>query len=86
MVYYTGGTEYNDHHDAFNADTDEGKKHLKRGQRIYTALGYLNDVEEGGSTEFPDLNISVAPKRLFTRLEKRTAWNNKSSPRLIACW
>ena len=47
VVYYTGGTEYNDHHDAFNADTDEGKKHLKRGgQRIYTALGYLNDVEE----------------------------------------
>ena len=64
VVYYTGGTEYNDHHDAFNADTDEGKKHLKRGgQRIYTALGYLNDVEEGGSTEFPDLNISVAPKK-----------------------
>ena len=26
IVYYTGGTQYNDHHDAFNADTDEGKK------------------------------------------------------------
>lgn len=64
VVYYTGGTQYNDHHDAFNHETDEGKKHLQRGgQRIYTALGYLNDVEEGGSTEFRDLNISVKPKK-----------------------
>ena len=64
IVYYTGGTQYNDHHDAFNDETDEGRKHLKRGgQRIYTAIAYLNDVEEGGATEFRDLNISVAPKK-----------------------
>ena len=63
IVYYTGGTQYNDHHDAFNDETDEGRKHLKRGgQRIYTAIAYLNDVEEGGATEFIDLNISVKPK------------------------
>jgi hypothetical protein len=30
---------------------------------IYKALGYLNDVEEGGATEFRDLNISVKPKK-----------------------
>ena len=64
VVYYTGGTQYNDHHDAFNGETEEGRKHLKRGgQRIYTAIAYLNDVEEGGDTEFRDLNISVAPKK-----------------------
>ena len=64
IVYYTGGTQYNDHHDAFNGETEEGKKHLKRGgQRIYTAIAYLNDVEEGGDTEFRDLNISVKPKK-----------------------
>ena len=64
VVYYTGGTEYNDHHDAFDNETEEGRKHLKRGgQRIYTALGYLNDVEEGGATEFRDLNISIPPKK-----------------------
>ena len=64
IVYYTGGTQYNDHHDAFNDETEEGRKHLKRGgQRIYTAIAYLNDVEEGGATEFRDLNISVAPKK-----------------------
>ena len=27
IVYYTGGTQYNDHHDAFNHETDEGRKH-----------------------------------------------------------
>ena len=64
VVYYTGGTQYNDHHDAFDHETEEGRKHLERGgQRIYTALGYLNDVEEGGATEFKDLNISVKPKK-----------------------
>lgn len=64
IVYYTGGTQYNDHHDAFNDTTDEGKKHLKRGgQRIYTAIAYLNDVAEGGDTEFRDLNISIKPKK-----------------------
>ena len=31
IVYYTGGTQYNDHHDAFNDETEEGRKHLKRG-------------------------------------------------------
>ena len=41
VVYYTGGTQYNDHHDAFDHETEEGRKHLERGgQRIYTALGY----------------------------------------------
>ena len=46
VVYYTGGTQYNDHHDAFDHETEEGKKHLERGgQRIYTALGYLYEVE-----------------------------------------
>ena len=28
IVYYTGGTQYNDHHDAFNADTDLSLIHI----------------------------------------------------------
>lgn len=64
IVHYSGGSEYNDHHDAFNGETEEGRKHLKRGgQRIYTAIAYLNEVEEGGATEFRDLNISVPPTK-----------------------
>lgn len=33
------------------------------GQRIATFLMYLNDVPEGGSTIFPELNLKVAPKK-----------------------
>lgn len=31
------------------------------GQRLLTALVYLNDVEEGGGTNFPKKNIVVKP-------------------------
>lgn len=39
--------------------------HLDRpeGVRILTLFLYLNDVENGGGTEFPLLNITVTPKR-----------------------
>jgi prolyl 4-hydroxylase len=33
------------------------------GVRILTFYMYLNDVEEGGGTEFPYLNLTVTPKR-----------------------
>ncbi len=32
------------------------------GVRILTVFLYLNDVEEGGGTNFPRLNLTVAPK------------------------
>jgi hypothetical protein len=43
------------HHD-FSID-QKNKKH-----RIITYLWYLNDVEEGGETNFPDLNLNVKPE------------------------
>jgi hypothetical protein len=43
------------HHDFSVNDTN--KKH-----RIITYLWYLNDVEEGGETDFPDINIKVKPE------------------------
>jgi prolyl 4-hydroxylase len=33
------------------------------GVRIFTLYFYLNDVEEGGGTNFPSLNLTVTPKR-----------------------
>jgi len=33
------------------------------GPRIFTLFVYLNDVAEGGETDFPKLNIAVQPKR-----------------------
>ena len=32
------------------------------GPRVLTAFLYLNDVEQGGGTNFPDLDITVMPK------------------------
>ena len=31
--------------------------------RIFACIMYLNDVEEGGETEFPDWNIAVRPEK-----------------------
>ena len=33
------------------------------GVRILTAFIYLNDVEAGGGTNFPELGVTVMPKR-----------------------
>jgi 2OG-Fe(II) oxygenase superfamily len=35
---------------------------LQIGDRILTVFLYLNDVEEGGATTFPELNVTVLPK------------------------
>jgi len=32
-------------------------------KRLFAVLMYLNDVDEGGETEFPEWNISVSPKK-----------------------
>jgi prolyl 4-hydroxylase len=37
-------------------------KKMPCGPRILTAFIYMNDVEEGGATYFPQLNITVRPK------------------------
>jgi prolyl 4-hydroxylase len=41
------------------------------GQRIWSIMVYLNEVEEGGGTAFPELEIEVIPER-----GKLLAWNN----------
>ena len=41
------------------------------GQRTWTAMVYLNDVEEGGATWFPRAGIRVSPRRGLL-----LAWNN----------
>ena len=51
VVYYSDGRQYKEHYDCFETDTRAGKMEIERaGQRMFTALGYLNNVEEGGAT------------------------------------
>ena len=64
VVHYESGTEYKPHFDSFDQSTELGKKYWEPGgQRMITALIYLNDVEDGGATYFPELNISINPKK-----------------------
>ena len=51
VVYYQSTQEYQAHLDTFDPSIKEYSYYLKNGgQRIITALLYLNDVEEGGET------------------------------------
>lgn len=58
MLKYTPGQYYRTHH-----DFDPRTVTLPSGPRILTVFLYLSDVEEGGGTNFPDLNITVMPRK-----------------------
>lgn len=63
ILNYVGGGEYKPHFDYF-ADTEGGRANMVQGgQRIITIVMYLNDVEAGGATIFPEINLSVFPKK-----------------------
>jgi prolyl 4-hydroxylase len=69
---YAVGQQFRAHHDFFH----EGESYWAKmmacgGQRTWTAMIYLNDVEEGGATWFPQAGIRVAPRRGLL-----LAWNN----------
>ena len=63
LHYHTGG-EYTPHFDYF-PPTDPGSHvHLANGgQRMATLIIYLNDVEDGGATVFPELKLTIGPKK-----------------------
>ena len=64
LVHYGPGTEYKPHFDAFDKTTEEGRNNwFPGGQRMVTALAYLNDVDEGGATDFPDIGVSINPNK-----------------------
>jgi len=58
ILQYTPGQEYKAHHDFFSSTSQAAKNN-----RISTLIMYLNDVEQGGETFFPKLNLSVTPKK-----------------------
>lgn len=58
VLHYGPGQEYKAHHDFFAPNTPAA-----RNNRISTLIIYLNDVEQGGETVFPLLQIEVKPKR-----------------------
>ena len=64
LVYYKKGAKYMPHFDSFDYETEDGKKYWEPGgQRMITVIAYLNDVEEGGETGFPKLDINIPAKK-----------------------
>jgi len=60
IIHYGPEQEYRPHFDAFNLSLARGQKAAQwGGQRLVTALVYLNKVEGGGATQFPKLGITV---------------------------
>jgi len=60
---YLPGQQFKAHHDWFHTTEAYWPQERKRGgQRCFTAMAYLNAVEEGGGTHFVNLGINVEPK------------------------
>jgi prolyl 4-hydroxylase len=61
VIYYGEGGEYRRHYDSWTHDGSEKTLRCMKygGARIKTALVYLNDVEEGGSTCLNKINVDV---------------------------
>ncbi|KAH8417495.1 hypothetical protein KR222_001153 [Zaprionus bogoriensis] len=60
MNYGLGG-HYDKHYDYFNSSATDLTK--VSGDRIATVLFYLNDVEQGGATVFPNIKKAVFPQK-----------------------
>ncbi|RED55696.1 2OG-Fe(II) oxygenase [Cohnella lupini] len=56
ILHYKPGERYQPHFDYFTSGNVANN-------RISTLVMYLNDVDEGGETEFPALRFSVTPKK-----------------------
>lgn len=69
---YQPGQYYKEHWDFFSPTTKEYRVYCEwMGQRTWTAMVYLNDVEEGGETYFKHLKLKIKPKQ-----GTLIAWNN----------
>ena len=71
---YEVGQEFRFHTDYFDPDLLKKDASIN-GQRTWTFMIYLNDVEEGGYTSFPRAFCSCAPKT-----GTAIVWNNLYSP------
>ncbi|URW76698.1 2OG-Fe(II) oxygenase [Sphingomonas donggukensis] len=72
---YAPGQQFRAHYDHFRSDMPYWPRmEAEGGQRTWTAMIYLSDVEEGGTTWFPQAGIRIPPrKRLLL------AWNNMAA-------
>lgn len=61
---YDRHNEFKDHTDYFSENVEVEMNHIRRnGQRTWTCMIYLNDVEKGGHTDFKLLDLSIKPEK-----------------------
>ena len=80
VIYYDKSQEYRQHYDGWLFDgSEKSRRNMKYGgQRMKTALVYLNDVVAGGGTKFTKLNLEVkAEKRKLLVFENVHSGTNK---------
>lgn len=71
---YMPGQEFQPHHDWFHHGTSYWDLEMARGgQRSFTTMVFLNEVEAGGTTDFVELDIAIEPKPGVLLI-----WNNAS--------
>ncbi|MEA3118071.1 MAG: prolyl 4-hydroxylase, partial [Paraburkholderia sp.] len=64
ILNYAVDGKYLPHFDYFPPGRAGSNVHFGRGgQRVATLIAYLNDVPAGGETVFPEIGMSVAPRR-----------------------
>ncbi|AZG14812.1 MULTISPECIES: 2OG-Fe(II) oxygenase [Cupriavidus] len=64
VLHYGPGAQSRPHFDFLMPDNPSNQASIARsGQRVSTMVIYLNDVPEGGETVFPEIGLSVLPRK-----------------------
>ncbi|MGJ7533129.1 MULTISPECIES: 2OG-Fe(II) oxygenase [unclassified Variovorax] len=64
VLYYPTGAGSEPHYDYLAPTNVANRESIARsGQRVSTLVTYLNDVQDGGQTVFPQLGLAVSPIR-----------------------
>lgn len=64
LLRYRPGCHSSPHYDFLVPHNARNRASIARsGQRVSTLVIYLNDVAAGGATDFPELGVSVTPRR-----------------------
>jgi prolyl 4-hydroxylase len=84
ILHYKPGGEYKPHHDYFDPAHPGNEQVLAHGgQRIATLIMYLNDVDTGGSTVFPQVGLDVLPRKGHAVYFAYCAENGALDPRSL---
>lgn len=79
---YQPGQEFKAHNDWFRSDADYWPaQQAEGGQRSWTVMIYLNDVEEGGATTFEHLGVAITPQA-----GALVTWNNATPEGIPNDW